>query len=194
MCKGNSTWFIALIWITCSLFGGCHTDPSYREDSDYRIIERDVQRTGTELALTGADITAVVKKVGSHATQVQEVLEGLEASIQETNIADAEKETLLGQVSRAQVETAALNMSLGEVNEDVERLNTQLAEQRRLNEALAEEHDNRETAGATVKADLVKVKADLVKVKGQRNLSLTILIAVCVGVLGYFYKRRGLNI
>jgi chromosome segregation ATPase len=183
MYKENRIWAVTLIgtWFTC-LCWGCHTGPSYQEDSGYRVIERDVQRTGTELALTGADIAAGVKNAGNQAEQVQETLKGIEVAIKETSMADTEKKDLLRQVFQAQGEALTLNDRLDEVTEDVERLNSLLAEQRQLNETLSTEYDKRESTEATVKAELAKVR-------GQRNLYLAMLIAVCLGVLGYIAFR-----
>jgi chromosome segregation ATPase len=182
-------FFVIVIVLSGGFYVRCYTGPSYQEDSDYRAIERDSDQNSINLAITGTDIAAGVKEAAGQAARVEEELEGLEAAIQGTGIADAEKATLLHQVSMAQREAAALSTHLGEVNGDVERLNVQLAEQRKINAALSAEHDRREAAGAAVKAELEGTKGELAKVKGQRNLYLAILIAVCIGVLGYIVFR-----
>jgi chromosome segregation ATPase len=171
------------------LVAGCQSKPIFIDDSIYRSIEGEAKRTESELAITGADIADGIKRIDHHAAQVSAELDSLEVAISGSGLDDAEKEIILHQVAIVQQEGETLRDQVGILRQDAGRLNDQLAEQRTINAALSAEHDRREAAGAAVKADLEGTKEELAKVKGQRNLYLTILIAVCLGILGYIVFR-----
>ena len=178
-------FFIALTWLACGLYLGCHSGPVFTDDATYRAIEREADRNSAELAVTGAGIAAGIEQVDAHAEQVQTSLENLTTMIDNSGLEDAEKSALLRQAAVAQGETAALRGEVGILREDAGRLNAQLAEQREISVALSVEHDKREAAAATVQTELEGTKEKLAKVKGRRNLYLAILIAVGIAVLGY---------
>jgi predicted nucleic acid-binding Zn-ribbon protein len=168
---------------------GCHSGPSYRDDTDYRAIEREADRSNIELAITGADLASGVERIDNHAEKVKSELDNLGAAIIDSGLEDAEKRALLHQVATAQEETRDLRGEVDMLRKDTGRLNDQLAEQRGINAALSAEHDKREAAGAAVKEELEGKKEELAKVKGQRNLYLAILIAVIIGVLSIIALR-----
>jgi hypothetical protein len=170
-------FFVTVIFLSSAFYLGCHTGPSYREDSEYRAIERKADRNSIDLALTGSDIAAGVERIDGQTARVKSELDGIGAAILDSSLGDMEKGALLRQVAAAQKETAALRCEVTTLRKDAGRLNDQLVEQREINAALSAEHDRREAASA-------EVKAELAKVKGQRNLYLVILIAVCLGILG----------
>ena len=178
-------FFIALTWLACSLYLGCHSGPVFTDDSAYRAIGREADRNSAELAVTGAGIAAGAERIDSHAERVQTSLENLTTMIDNSGLEDAEKSALLRQAAAAQGETVALRSEVGILREDTGRLNEQLTEQRKIAAALSEEHDRREAAGAAVKAELESTKEEFVKVKGQRDFYLVILVAAGIAVLGY---------
>jgi chromosome segregation ATPase len=176
--------------VLCVLFvAGCQSKPIIIDDSPYRSIEREAKRTETELAITGADIADGIERIDHHAAQISADLDSLGAAISGSGLDDAEKEIILHQVAIVQQEAETLRDQVGVLRKDAGRLNDQLAEQRELNAALSTEHDRREAAGAAVKVELESTKEELAKVKGKRNLYLALLIAVCLGILGYIAFR-----
>jgi hypothetical protein len=177
--------FFAVIIFDLGLIMGCHTGPSFREDSEYREIERKADRNSIDLAVTSADIAAGIERMDDQTARVQSELDDLEAAIDGSVLEGSAKETLLNHVAMAQKETMALRYEVTVLQKDAGHLNDQLAGQREISAALSAEHDRREAAGAAVKAELEGTKEELAKVKGQRNLYLAILIAVCLGILGY---------
>jgi hypothetical protein len=177
--------FIALIWLVCSLYLGCHSGPVFTDDAAYRDIERDARQTESALAVTAAGITAGLTEAVGNGRGVQAGLEDLETVIAKTDMAEDDKTGLLNLASGALAGARELNSRLDKLQEYAGDLNGQLAEQRQISAALSAEHDRREAAGAAVKAELAGKKEELAMVKGQRNLYLAILIAVCISVLAY---------
>jgi hypothetical protein len=182
-------FFIALAGLACGLYSGCHSGPIFTDDAAYRSIERDADRNSAELAVTGADIAAGVERIEGRAERVKSELDSLGAAIGGSGLTDPEKGALLRQVAIAQEENAALRGEVGRLREDTVRLNARLTEQREISAVLSGEHDRLEAVAAAVQIELGNTKEELAKVKGQRNLYLAILIAVCVGVLGYIAFR-----
>ena len=178
-------FFIPVAYLVALFCVGCHTGPSFRDDSAYRAIEREADRNSAELAVTGAGIAAGVERVDSHAERVESELDSLGVAIGGSSLGDVEKSALLRRVAVAQEEAAALRGEVGILREDTGRLNAQLAEQREISAALSAEHDKREAAASAVRIELEATKEELAEVKGRRNLYLVILIAVCTGILGY---------
>jgi hypothetical protein len=162
---------------------GCHTGPSFRDDTAYRAIERESDRNSAGLAVTGAGIAAGVERVDGHAERVQTSLENLTTMIDNSGLEDAEKSALLRQAVVAQEEAAALRGEVGILREDTGRLNAQLAEQREISAALSAEHDKQEAAASAVRIELEATKEELAEVKGQRNTFLAILITAGVVVV-----------
>ena len=176
-------FFIALAWLTCSLYLGCHSGPVFTDDSAYRAIEREADRNSAGLAVTSAGIAAGAERIDSHAGRVQTSLENLTTMIGNSGLEDAEKSALFRQAAAAQGETAALRGEVGILRADTGRLNEQLAEQRKIAAALSEEHDRREAATVAVHIELEDTKEELAKVKGQRNTFRAILITAGVVVV-----------
>jgi regulator of replication initiation timing len=182
-------FFIALAWLACCLYMGCHSGPSFTDDAAYRAIEREADRNSAELAITGADIAAGVERVDSRAERVASELDSLGAAIGGSGLDDAEKSALLRQVAAAQEEAATLRCEAGRLREDTGHLNEQLAEQREIRAALSEEHDKREAVAAVVKEDLTVAKEKLAKVSGQWNLAVAIAAALALAIIGYIVIR-----
>jgi chromosome segregation ATPase len=168
---------------------GCHSGPVFTDDSVYRAIEREADGNSTELAVTGSDIAAGVERIDGRVERVKSELDGIGAAIGGAALSGEEKDILLSRVAAAQKETAALRGEAATLREDAGRLNGLLTEQRKISAALSVEHDRREAAGAAVKTELEGTKEELAKAKGQRNLYLVIIIAVCLGILGYIAFR-----
>jgi chromosome segregation ATPase len=182
-------FFVAVVFFGVGLFMGCHTGPSYREDSGYRAIEREADRNSADLAITGANIAAGVERINDQAERVESELDSLEAAIGGSSLADPEKCSLLRQVAVVQEEAAALRYEVGTLREDARRHTVQLEEQRSISAALSEEHDKREAARAEVKEDLAVTREKLAKVSGQRNLAIAIAAALALAVIGYIVIR-----
>ena len=178
-------FFIVLAWLACGLLAGCHSGPVFTDDAAYRAIERKADRNSASLAVTGTGIAAGAERIDGHAERVEVELDTLEAAIRDSGLADTEKEPLLYRVAVVQEENTALRGEVGILREDAGRLNAQLAEQRKIDAALSEEHDKRETAAAVVQIELEGTKEELAAAKGRCNLYLVILIAVGIAVLGY---------
>jgi chromosome segregation ATPase len=187
--RKSGSFFLAGIFLCVGLYMGCHTEPSFRDDSKYRAIERDASRNGAGLAVTAADITAGVERIDGRAEQVQLELDNLETAVRDSALADMEKELLLRRIAVAQEENAALRGEADRLRGDACRLNALLAEERKILAALSEEHDRREAAAAETAAELESRKRELATVKGRRNVYLALLIAVCVCVFGYSVFR-----
>ncbi|MDR0586031.1 MAG: hypothetical protein LBG26_02205 [Treponema sp.] len=168
---------------------GCHTGPSFHDDSEYRSVERDAKQAGTEIAITGTAIAADVDLVDEQAGRIVKELAGVETAISGSGLGEVEKSALLRQVSVAQAEAGVLAEQAAVTRVDVERLNVQLARQREINAALSGEHDKREAAGAEVKEELTETKEKLAKAGGQRNLFLAIMIALALAIVGFIVIR-----
>jgi chromosome segregation ATPase len=156
---------------------GCAAGPSYRGDTEYRAIEREANRNSAELAVTGAAIAADTERIAGHAARVVSELDGLEAAIGGSSLAEAEKEPLLLRAEATQAEAAALAVEAAALRKDAALLNDQLAKEREINAALSAEHDRREAAVAAVQEELEGVKGQLATVKQQRNLCFALLLA-----------------
>jgi hypothetical protein len=124
-------YFIALAWLACGLYMGCHSGPSFTDDTAYRAIEREADRNSTELALTGADIAAHVERIDDRAARVQSELINLKTGIGESTLPGDEKSALLLHTSRAREESGALIQEVSQLRENTRRLNDQLVEQRK---------------------------------------------------------------
>jgi hypothetical protein len=156
---------------------GCAAGPSYRDDTNYRAIERDADRNSVGLSVTGAAIATDVERIAGHAARVVSELGGLEAAIGGSSLGEAEKAPLLLRAEAAKEEATALASKVAALREDAGRLNEQLAEQREIRAALSQEHDRLEAAGAATREELEGVKAQLAQARRQRNLCLALLIA-----------------
>jgi chromosome segregation ATPase len=178
-------FFAAVIILYLGLSMGCLSGPSFSDDSAYRAIEREADRNSIDLAVTGAEITARVERIDRQETRVQAALDSLQAALEGADIAAPEKDTLYSRLTAVRAEDEALSGEIRGLREDAGRLNEQLAEQREINTAMAEEHDRREAAGAAVKEELAVTKEQLVKVSGQRNLTVVIAAALALAVIGY---------
>jgi chromosome segregation ATPase len=187
--RKSGLFFLVVVFLSAGLYLGCHSGPSYHDDSGYRAIEREADRNNVELTVTGVDIAADVERLDSHAERVKSELDGLGVVILDSNLEDAEKSALFHQVAVAQREAEALRDEVGILREDAGRLNAQLAEQREISAALSDKHDKREAAGAEVKAELAVTKEKLVKVSGQRNLAVAVAIALALAIIGFIVIR-----
>jgi hypothetical protein len=167
---------------------GCHSGPVRLDDAAYRVVEREADRNLSTLAVTGADLAARVDRIDDRAARVQSDLDNLETGIGESTLPGEKKSALLLHASRVREESGALIQEVSLLRENTLSLNDQLAEQREINAALSVEHDNREAAGAAVKAELGKVK-------GQRNLCAALLSSIAVIILCYtgFKIYRGIK-
>lgn len=184
--QGKSRLFSYLVFgLIVGLFMGCSTGPSFQDDSAYRATEREIQRTGAELAITGADISAGVDQIDQQASRVTEGLASIEAGITASSMGVDEKGIVLRQVAVTQGDAGILSEQVKTLHGDVDRLNAQLAHQRELGAALSEEHYKREAEGAKVKSELEEAHVKLAKTTGQRNLYLAIMIALAVGILAF---------
>jgi chromosome segregation ATPase len=176
--------FVALIILYLGLSMGCLSGPSFGDDSGYRAIEREADRNSVDLAVTGAEIAERVERIDRQETRVQAALDSLQAALEGADIAAPEKDTLYSRLTAVRTEDEALSGEIQGLREDAGRLNEQLAEQREINAAMAEEHDRREAAGAAVKEELAVTKEKLMKVSGQRNLAVVIAAALALMILG----------
>ncbi|MHB9294194.1 hypothetical protein Holit_03321 [Hollandina sp. SP2] len=96
---------------------------------------------------------------------------------------------MLRQVIKIQQEADTLRDQVMIFRKDAGCLNDHLVEQRELNTALSAEHDRWEAVWARVEAELEGTKEEMAEVKGQHNLYLTLLVVVCLGILGYIAFR-----
>jgi chromosome segregation ATPase len=162
---------------------GCHSGPVFTDGSAYRAIEREAEQNNASLAVTGANIAAVVDRIDSRAERVELELDNLEASIRDSGLTDTEKGTLLDLVAVVQEENTALRNEAAILREDAGRLNALLAEHREISAALSEEHDRMEAAALAVQIELGDTKEDLAKAKGQRNALQAILITAGIVIV-----------
>jgi hypothetical protein len=146
--RKSGLFFVAVVFLGAGLYMGCHSGPSYREDSGCRAIEREADRNSADLVITGANIAAGVERIDSRAERVKSGPDGIGAAILDSGLGDVEKSAPLCQVAVAQEEAAAMRCEAGRLSEDTGRLNEQLAEEREIRAALSEEHDRREAASA----------------------------------------------
>jgi chromosome segregation ATPase len=182
-------FFAAVIIFNFGLYMGCHSGPSFHDDTAYRAIEREADRNSVELAITGADIAAEVERIDRQADRITGELAGIGTAIGNSGLADTEKGDLLRRVSAAQNEAGILRGQVETLQGDVDRLNLQLVRQRDIEAALSEEHGRREVAGAEVKEDLAATKEKLAKVSGQRNLAVAIAAALALAIIGVVVIR-----
>jgi septal ring factor EnvC (AmiA/AmiB activator) len=182
-------FFAVVIILYLGLSLGCHSGPSFNNDSGYRAIEREADRNSVDLAVTGAEIAARVERIDRQENRVRSTLDSLEAALEGADIAAPEKDTLYQRLIAVRAEDEALSGEIQWLREDAGRLNGQLAEQREINAAMAEEHDRREAAGAAVKEEIAVTKEQLIKVNGQRNLAVVIAAALALAVIGYIAIR-----
>jgi chromosome segregation ATPase len=176
-------------WIIGILCCGCSSGPSYKDDTDYREIERNSDRNSAALAITGAELAAGVERIDDQAFRMRSELDTLETAIERSGLAEAEKGALLHQVSVAQAEAAALTGQVASTRVVVEQLNAQLARQREINAELSAEHDHREATAAAISGELADTKEKLAKVSGQRNLTMVIAAALALAIIGYIAFR-----
>jgi chromosome segregation ATPase len=182
-------FFAVVIILYLGLSMGCLSGPSFNDDSGYRAIEREADRNSVALAVTGADIAARVERIDRQENRVRSALDSLEDTLEGADIAAPEKDTLYQRLTAVRAEDEALSGEIQWLREDTGRLNEQLAEQREINAAMAEEHDRREAAGAAVKEELAATKEKLMKVSGQRNLAVMIAAVLALAVIGYTVIR-----
>ena len=168
---------------------GCRSGPVRLDDAAYRAIEREADRNASALAVTGAGIAAGVERIDGLAARVQSELDGLETAVGASTLPEEEKSALLLHASIAREEAGEMLHEVSVLRKDTGRLTERLAEQREIGAALSEEHDKREAAAGAVRLKLDAAKEELAKVKGRCVLYLAILIAVCIGVLGYIAFR-----
>jgi chromosome segregation ATPase len=161
----------------------------YSDASTYRGIERERQRGDAALAVTGADIAARVERIDGQAAMIGTALDSLEEGLGGADLTAPEKDALYRQVAAVRAGDEALSGEIQGLREAAGRLNEQLAEQREVNAAMAEEHDRREAAGAAVKVELAASRERLAQVSGQRNLAMAVAAVLGLAVIGYIAIR-----
>jgi hypothetical protein len=169
---------------------GCQSSGAITDDSAYRSVERQANQNITDIAVTGERIVADTERIEKHADTVQSAIDGIQKAITTAVIPAAEKRILLNHTTSAQDATEALIRETDVLRKDVEKLNNQLTEQREINTALAEAHDERE---ATMARELDTTRKALVREKAKSTRYLVILIVVFASIMGAFVlKYRGI--
>jgi hypothetical protein len=171
---------MAALWMS-----GCTTlrpvMPPVPEALEYRQARAEIQHRQAELAVTG-------ERAAEGSRSIAEGIARLEESVASASpdFGEAEREDWLRQIRE-------LRPAARDHQAETEKLNRQLAGERETTRRQGEIFDEREAAwqraASEREAENAALRVENKKIAGQRNLYLAILIAVCLGVLGYTALR-----
>jgi hypothetical protein len=164
---------------------GCHSGPVFADDSTYRTIEREADRAGTELAMTGAKIITLAVDISDRAAGIDAGLASLGQAIE----AGDDGPALLDKLAAARREVLELTGEAAALQETAVRLDAQLAEQRLLSAALSAEHDRREVEAAGIAGELAGARLEEEKWRRKASIRMVVVVALVVAIAGYIAFR-----
>jgi chromosome segregation ATPase len=160
---------------------GCHSGPVFAGDTAYRAIEREADRAGTELAMTGAEIVTLAGNISDRADRIDAGLANLGQAIE----AGDDKAALLDKVAATDGEVLKLTEEAAVLQETAARLDAQLAEQRLLSAALSAEHDRREHEAAGIAGELAGARLQEEMWRRKAAVRLAVIVALAAAIAGY---------